>query len=214
MAHLTFRESVNYPPWIGRQYGRSESLRLLIVGRSYYDARYQDSTINDFMQEMIKGRKKDNFFTSLEMILSDRRHWKNAGRGTPVFDRKKFWNSICYHQYLQGILEESWSQPGRSMWKFSQDIFKKVLITLEPDLIVFLGFDIYDNMPTLGGKRGLDFEEAGDTLKSWIFEIGDRPAMACRMMHPRDSAFRMQIWKELYYQFVGDYKNRFGRVSL
>ena len=112
MARYSFREAVNYPPWVGSAYGKKGTRRTLIIGRSYYDTRYGNHNIPSYIQYLIKSGKEDPFFNSIESIISEKQHWKQGRGGTFRLDRKKFWNSTAYHQYLQGILEEAYTKPS------------------------------------------------------------------------------------------------------
>ncbi|MBF9014237.1 MULTISPECIES: hypothetical protein [unclassified Oceanispirochaeta] len=207
MSRVNFRKAVNYPPWIGKNYGSSENIRLLIIGRSYYDARYRDKTIESYISDLIKNKVSDPFYTALELVLSDSSHWK-SGLGTSLkLDRKKFWNSICYHQFLQGILHDGYSDPGREMWKQGQEIYKEVLIALQPDIIVMAGKDVYDNMPTLGGRNGKIYSWQAVNMKTWILNLGATDCQIAGMTNPRDSSFNTDVWKEIYVQFMSDYRN-------
>ncbi len=200
-------QTLNYPPWIGRSYDSKENLRLLIVGRSYYDAKYRDSTLENFISDLSRGRAEDSFFTTIELVLSGRRHWKSGLGGKLKLDRKKFWNSVCFHQYIQGILPDGYSPIERDMWKEAQEIYQDVLMTLQPDLVIMTGEDVFDNMPTLGGRQGKVYSFQGSEMKTWILNPGKAECRIGRMLHPRDTAYNVEVWKELYYQFVSDYRN-------
>lgn len=212
MGRYTFKESVNYPPWVGSSYGAKNTTRILLVGRCYYDARYGNHTIPDYIRTLIKTGKEDPFFNAAEMIISDKQHWKKSFGGKISMDRKKFWNSIAYHQFLQGILEDPYSAPPRQMWKQSQEIFKRVVLSFEPQIIVIFSHEVFDNIPTMGGLTGPDFSYGRDLMKTWDFQIHESPVSICRIMNPRKATFHIESWKNLYHQFLSDYKSRFGKV--
>ena len=212
MARYSFKEAVNYPPWVGSDYGKKGARRTLLIGRSYYDARYGQHNIPGYIQYLIKSGKEDPFFNSLETIVSEKQHWKRSLGGSHKFDRKKFWNSIAYHQYLQGILEEAYTVPTRQMWKEAQETLKRVILSLEPEVIAIFSFDVFDSIPTMGGRRGKDFSYNGDVMSTWEIQVQNKPASICRLMHPRKGNFRLDVWKNLYYQFMGDFKERNGKV--
>lgn len=207
MSRISFTKAVNYPPWIGKNYGSPGQTRLLIIGRSYYDARYRDQTIESYIPDLIRNRVSDPFFSALELVLSDSRHWK-SGLGTSArLDRKKFWHGLAYHQFIQGILNDGYTDPGRAMWKQGQEIFKDVLMALQPDLVVMAGADVFDNMPTLGGHRGKTYSWQGTDMKTWILNPGSADCWIAGISNPRDSRFNTDVWKEIYVQFISDYRN-------
>ena len=162
----------NYPPWIGSQYGSRENIRLMVVGKSYYDARYRDKTITAFIPELIKGRTKDTFFTTLELILAEGRHWKNGFGGRMSLDRKKFWNGLCFHQFIQAILNDGFTPPSKTMWKEGQETFKEVLASLDPQIVVMAGEEIFNHMPTLGGITGKTYSDGREKMRTWILNPG------------------------------------------
>ncbi|MDC7241326.1 MAG: hypothetical protein PQJ50_13295 [Spirochaetales bacterium] len=198
-------QAMNYPPWIGSTYGSKDDLRLLVIGRSYYDARYRDRTITDYISDLSRDRVDDIFFTTLEQVLSGKRHWKSGLGGKLKLDRKKFWNSLCFHQYIQGILPDGYSPVSRQMWKESQEIYKEVILTLRPELVVMTGEDVYDNMPTLGGRQGREYSWQGGRMKTWLLNPGKAECRIARLPHPRDTSFNIEVWKELFFQFATDF---------
>lgn len=208
MSKVKFRKAINYPPWIGKDYGSSHNLKILIIGRSYYDARYRDKTIESYINDLINNKANDTFFTTLELVLSDTSHWRTGFRNTLKLNRKKFWNSLCYHQYIQGILPDGYSTPGKEMWKQGQEVYKDVLLALQPDIVVMVGKDVFNNMPTLGGRNGKRYSRQGVDMKTWVLDMGACECEIAGMAHPRDSDFNMDVWKELYVKFISDYKNR------
>ncbi len=214
MGKYSFREAVNYPPWIGRDYGNNNSRKTLLVGRSYFDARYGNHTIPSYISSLIKSGREDPLFNAMESIVSEKQHWKQSLLGKSGLDRKKFWNSTAYHQFLQGILEEPYSVPSRQMWKESQEIFKHVVASLEPDIIVIFSQEVFDRIPTMGGRNGPEFTHEGETMSTWEFQVKGTDASICSVMNPRKGTFRLSTWKNLYYQFLSDYKDRFGKVYL
>ncbi|MDC7233456.1 MAG: hypothetical protein PQJ58_09490 [Spirochaetales bacterium] len=208
MSKVSFRKAVNYPPWIGKNYASSGDIRLLIVGRSYYDARYRDKTIESYISDLCRNKVSDPFYTALELVLSDSRHWKSGLGSALKLDRKKFWNSVAYHQFLQGILHDAYADPGKDMWNQAQDIYKDILVALQPDLVVMAGKDVFNHMPTLGGQNGKIYSYQGTSMKTWVLNLGATECQIAGMANPRDSNFNTDVWKEIIAQLISDYKNR------
>ena len=212
MAQNILKQALNYPPWKGSSYGSRGNRKILLVGRSYYDARYNNSTIQDYIKTLIKTGKEDLFFNALEKIVSDRQHWKQSF-GKLKLDRKKFWNSLAYHQYLQGILPDSYSTPSKQMWKEAQEIYKQILLTLKPEIVLMFHYEVFDNMPTIGGRLGEEYRSGGETLQTWEARLNGEPLYICRMMSPRQESFHINTWKELYNNFLADYKQEHMGIS-
>ncbi|MDA3955303.1 hypothetical protein [Oceanispirochaeta sp.] len=212
MGRVSFTEAVNYPPWIGSHYGTKDDIRLLVIGRSYYDARYRDKTIEQYITDLIKNKGNDPFFTALEAVLAEGKHWK-SGLGGLKLDRKKFWNSLSYHQFLQGILSDGYSPPDKTMWKQGQEIYKEVLSALRPDIVIMAGTDVFNNMPTLGGRNGRTYSWQDVHMKTWIIPLDGAECQIAGMTSPRDSTYKTEIWKELYLEFISDYKNKHKLTS-
>ncbi len=207
MPQNLFRQQVNYPPWIGSSFSSRGNRRILLVGRSYYDARYENKSIQEYIKYLIKTGKEDLFFNALEAIVSERQHWKQSF-GKYKLDRKKFWNSVAYHQYLQGILPDSYSLPSRQMWKEAQERYKELLDSLKPDIVLIFHFEVFDKMPTIGGHRGEEYHSDGLVMQTWETGREGSPLYVCRMMNPREGTFRVKTWKEMYTSFLGDYKQK------
>ena len=213
MTRYAFKEAVNYPPWIGSSYGTKGSKRILIVGQNYNNARFGNRSISDYIRYLIKTGKEDPFFNPIEYIASSKEHWKQSF-GKVKLDRKKFWNSVSYYQFLQGIQEDPFSDPTRKMWKQGQDIFKKAVLELDPQIILIFSFDVFDNIPTMGGRKGEEFTSGRVSLATWDFQMNGHPSAICRLMNPRKSSFYQRTWKELYDLFLEDYIERYGKVYL
>ncbi len=204
------RYNYNYPPWVGSQYGSGENIKLLVVGKSYFDARYRDKTIDSFISDLIKGRSKDSFYSTLELVLAEGRHWKKGLGGKMSLDRKKFWNGLCFHQFIQAILSDGYTAPGKAMWKEGQEIFKEILLALQPQLVIMAGEEIFNHMPTLGGATGKTYSEGREKMKTWILNSGEAECRIAAIRNPRDGTFDTRTWKSLYQQFLSDYRNDHG----
>jgi hypothetical protein len=49
-------------------------------------------------------------------------------------------------------------------------------------------------------------------MSTWEIQVQNKPVSICRIMHPRKGNFRLDVWKNLFYQFMGDFKERNGKV--
>lgn len=138
-------------PWIGNNYenGGIFNKRILILGESHY------------------GTEKDNWFNENLTILSIQQKIGEA-KGDPTFYKKAFhtnifkafnkkpdtnenkidfWHSVAYFNYVQGSVgEKPRERPEKDDWDLSFPAVKKTLDLLKPEIIVVLGYTLWENI--------------------------------------------------------------------
>lgn len=142
---------LTWKPWIGNNYERGGVFdrRILILGESHY------------------GTENDNWFNENLTILSIQQKIGEA-EGDPTFYKKafhtnifkafnekpdsnenkiEFWHSVAYFNYVQGSVgEKPRERPKKDKWNLSFSSVKKTLDLLKPEIIVVLGYTLWENI--------------------------------------------------------------------
>jgi len=189
---------VNFVPWIGDTYGIKGPFgtkRLLVLGESHYEwckacwkagiERGHDLTCRVIVERILRNDKE-----SIQ-------HWRNieyALQRDPLdgLRRAAFWHGIAYYNFIQktvGFFEGGGRppKPAQEMWDNGERAFKEVIRWLQPDIIVVLGFGLWEKLPDEGVEGKLKpLTAAGKTLErcSYFDVGGNRTVIACRVRHP------------------------------
>ncbi|WP_333880663.1 hypothetical protein [Atlantibacter hermannii] len=66
--------------------------------------------------------------------------------------RREFWNSVAYYNYLQEFLQGSRVAPPAGVWQRSEKAFTEVLAVLAPDLIICFSLRNGNRVRSLAGN--------------------------------------------------------------
>ena len=212
IPQLERTKSVRFRPWIGEGYGKGNELglpaRLLILGESHYKwermPKPQENTVTVVQNYLDKGWGP--FFTRVVHTI-----FKPV---TGVEERKGFFNSIAFCNYVQRILESRDERPTQEMWEEAAAPFRATLECLRPTHIVALGMRNWHNMP---GDDGF-WMDPPEALVSWLQRHGDgswRPkknlgcyrhsegaSIVLAIHHPRSRGFQPGAWNPAVKRFL------------
>ena len=184
----------NQPIWKGQDYkdGGIFGSRILIVGESTYTTNGDDtSQYNVWMaQDHIDGYR-DAFRTKLiRAFLNTDCEQK--------YDIERFWNSVCYLNYIKIPLIGPRIVPEEKMWLENRQPFPSILTELKPNLVVSLGYRMWANWissPPCQMLPGPKIDGAGRSNTYYLVFSGNKHrALAYALKHP-SSGFS---WKKEY----------------
>ncbi len=146
---------ISFSPWIGRDFGVGGvfgTLRVLVVGESHYEwcklcldqkiPRDADLTVYCIAERLVQMGTRG---------LS--RHWgviENAflGAEATLIERRQFWHSIAYYNFLQMIVGDGPRVPVKpSLWSDACVPFLAVVEALRPNLIAVAGRRVWHQLP-------------------------------------------------------------------
>ncbi len=136
------KSTVRFSPWVGLHYEKGyRGLRILMVCESHYaDKQHERPTVTpEIVKTFALGEmhpratgklRRQKHFT---LIMSAVQNVRQRFTGT---QRKEFWNSVAYYNFLQEFLPRSRVAPPPEVWNRSEKAFTEVLTILAPDLII------------------------------------------------------------------------------
>lgn len=200
---LTWSKKVRLVPWVGNNYEKTNP-KLLILGESLYNDSKDRKLVNQYIQDLIDDKWNYSFFTKLQNIFSNPEHWEEVSKTIYQLDVEKFWNDVCFHEFIQYPMEQSKQKVPKHYWEEAHDPFMEVLQQLQPDIVIALGFETYNNLPQ-EGEEGKTIKCKNNSMETWKYNIGDKKITVCKIQHPSSVGFKQQVWIELFGKFLGTY---------
>jgi hypothetical protein len=183
---------IKFKPWVGSKYQNSSfGIKILVLGESMYQWK-EDEPINDQtnlisenIQEQIDGDWTSKFWTNIAIAF--------LGESPTLAEKGEFWNSVAFYNYVQeSVGFGARVRPSEEKWSNGKEAFQQVLNSLQPDLIVVLGYELWDQIPDFSGKSGPIIE--GDLkLSTWWYPLQNKHCLAIGIKHP-SAGFNGRTW--------------------
>lgn len=136
------KSTVRFTPWVGAHYERGFcGLRILLVCESHYGGKEHErpTVTSEIVKALALGerhpqatkklRRHPHFTKIMAAVQNVRQSLSNA-------QRRDFWGSVAYYNFLQEFLRDSRVPPPPGAWERGKRPFVEVLDVLSPDLIV------------------------------------------------------------------------------
>jgi hypothetical protein len=134
-------DGLKWLPWIGQQYDSlDQNNKILIVGETHYhdedepsrlkheDINFTRLAVDDF--GIHRNRyNKINMYSNLHRALF----------GSSEFDSNKFWNTVCFYNFIQRPMITNKMRPTPTEFSFGWKIFFEVIKVLKPKTCLMLG---------------------------------------------------------------------------
>lgn len=167
-------EGVFFLPWIGEHYdANSEEPRLLILGESHYSQPEEETPdlTRACVREHANREWNHRFFTMLTQLVSGEDHWD--------IDRVQFWNRVCFYNYVQRSVGDSWGiAPDCDAYSRDERAFRAVISSLRPTRVLVCSWRLWEQLP-------------GQLFDRQLVSIADR--FQVRQMTTNPSALAMGI---------------------
>lgn len=138
------KTSVRFAPWVGSHYARGlDGLRVLLVCESHYgDKKHERPTATpEIVKALALGQthplatrklgRHPHFAKIMSAVQNTRRRFSSA-------EKRDFWNSVAYYNFLQEFIRDTRVHPTQDAWERGASAFSEVLDALAPELIVCL----------------------------------------------------------------------------
>ena len=141
--------SIIFEPWTGKYYRANNrfNIRILVLGESHYgDESETRSTITSEVVQSLAQNERHAFFTKVSKVLL------GLGRNTWIDDeaRGQVWEHIAFYNFIQGFVStDPRVRPTTEMWKNAKTPFLQVVQELQPKLILVLGKELGNNLPSV-----------------------------------------------------------------
>jgi hypothetical protein len=185
-------KNVKFKPWIGSRYQEAPlGRKVLVLGESHYDWD-SDEPINDdsdvtnkVIQEQLVGGYTKAFWTHIVKTFLNHK---------PSLDEKRaFWHSVAFYNYIQSSAGFGPRVPPSSeQFVKSEPAFFEVLQSLQPRLMVVLGYRLWGRLPTTNFEEAPEIPEADHVGTGRYHYLGGSCLAIC-LKHP-SSGFNGLDW--------------------
>ena len=188
-----------FRPWQGVTYG-STDVRLLILGESHYGTNppMREWTV-DVVTRYIRNEPHEPWFRTFTNITQVVR-----GRRYSEIDRKEFWNSVSFYNYVQEVAAEfaRGRRPTLEMFVRSQGAFQEVISEPKPTHILAMGVHLWRNMPPSdSAHEPLECQEEKSDCRYYATADSGHRALAIGIKHP-SAGFSARAWYPLVRGFL------------
>jgi hypothetical protein len=186
---------IKFLPWVGSEYTKGfNGRKTLILGESHYYwdesnpiAKQRRITIECIEEQIEEGYRKA-FWTKLASAM--------IGKSPTKGDKASFWHSVAFYNYVQASAGTGPRiRPKKESWDISVSPFQIVVDELCPDIIVVLGYRLWDMLPNLSGHEGPPIE-GSSASNPWFYPHKSGQAMAFSIKHP-SSSFSWEEWHRI-----------------
>lgn len=192
-----FASSMRWLPWVGANYGNNElyrDKRILVVGDSHYEwcARCSDEHRDRPADLTCRVVAEHITRPAAESI----QHWRNieyalrGGIKLEGHDRRRFWHSIAYYNYIQEIVGyvpagRRAPKPRKRMYEAAKPVFMRVIESLTPHFVIVLGLGMWTRLPDEGPQGALpSLQVGGREIRRCKYSLGEHTVLACSVRHP------------------------------
>ena len=217
-----------FEPWVGPKYNAGiGGHKVMILGESHWHDCQEDENCQD--AESAAERHRTLTMATVE-------HWKDNPHSSPVshavpklfgLQKAEFWESVVFYNYLQTFAGTGAKQrPTAEQWDApdSAVAFQQVLDQFEPDRILVLGKQTWQNMPSntellhqaplpeqrLRLRNNIGDHSPGDEVGYWYFTDKGKRALTMPIIHPAAVGFRTSDWT----QSISDWMQMPGELRL
>ena len=191
-----------FQPWVGTEYksGGVYGKKVLVLGESHYGDSPDSTddtigTIKEFVYEYW-GAPYQQTFLCFERAL--------AGRELNQEEREQLWNSIMFYNYFQKSTTGPRTEPDMTAQKESEEAFRELLESYQPDAIIVWGQRLYNILPAWDGTES-SIEVDGDSCPVWYYPIKGKSIPAMRVYHPSAPAGKnWELWHQFHKAFIGE----------
>jgi len=168
-----------FDPSIGKNYGTPTipEIRINVLGEAHHGD--LKNLHRNFTREMVKlygQQKRLSFFTKVWKLICG------------AVNRAEFWENIAFYNYIQTFPGPSARiRPTTTMWEDAIDPFLKTVEELKPQLLVILGHELYNHVPT---------------------SILPKDLVICPVQHPSSWGFRYCEWQPRVQEAINEALSR------
>ena len=203
---------VNFQPWVGENYesGGIFKQKILVLGESHYCAK-EEGCLGVLPEECPMHCPK----LTIDVVLQYLNEYDGRGSqqtclcferavmGKVLSDeeKKNFWDSIVFYNYVQTTcLDETRKTPTAEHYRSSEDAFRELLETYQPDKIIVWGQRLYNSLPNWDGYAGEVKISNGDVTDVWHYNINGRDVPAMKIYHPSSPLGKAWEYRHEFYE--------------
>lgn len=190
-------------PWVGSQFKNPNNKfggrKILIVGESHYsDNESIGQAIPDITEATIKSYIKGAsipFFTKIVTFLTgvpaSENNWS---------DIRNTWEHLAFYNYIPVVAAAGPREFDRRLWALGEVEYLTVLSEVAPDLIVVLGFRLWDN----AYHRHTDGNISPGDRENNVFDTvaGEKRIRTIKLVHPSSTRFSGVRLNKIYGSII------------
>ena len=200
-----YSKNVKLVPWVGKEYEKTNP-KIMILGMSIYDSENNSrKVLHSYIESLIREEWSYAFFTKIQNMFSNDRHWDFISEDNYKLNNELFWNDFCFYEYIQERMNCPKEQTPIEYWKQAEKPFFEVLEKLFPDIVLCLGYEVYNNLPNEGSYYK-QFKYSNLAMDTWKYQIKKKEIIVCQIQHPSSVGFNQQKWGVLVEKFIADIK--------
>lgn len=212
--------NIFFDPWIGENYGTDQAhfnKKILILGNSHYcddciDCGNRDlkpecteftkTVVKDYLDPSHVASWKKTFSTFINSMF---------GRSVSDLERKDFFDSVAFYNYLQVAAGEDAYSTGNYNFAESRHLnaFYEVLNNVEPDVVISWGSKVWDTLPDAWNDYG-EADKGNDIVigdqifnKYYTYPYNNRKILLIGVRHPSvgySTEFHHAIFSDLIFE--------------
>ena len=209
---------INFKPWVGKNYDKGiNGKKVLVLGESHYCspiekrncmgkictqqnvsncANFTIKVVGDYVNHY-SGEKYEQTFLCFERAV--------ANRELSQTEREEFWNSVMFYNYLQYAMDAPNQQPSATQWKMwaqSEEAFRELLETYEPDKIIVWGQRLFNALPEWDSTKDMLIATDGQQTPLRIYNFNSKKIPAMQVYHPSMPNGKARSWHVFYEAFL------------
>ena len=185
--------AVFFKPWIGADYKTATKFgkRVMILGEAHYQWEKETTPYPDLtctaISDQVNAVYTYAFWTRVAGAF--------LGHKPVIAEKQDFWRSVAFYNYIQ----ESAGfgprvRPKPEMWTKSKAGFAEVLHEHAPQVLIVLGYQLWNNLPDLEGAWDKPITGAPQT-QTWRYPLSKGGScLAYGIKHP-SSGFTGSEWQ-------------------
>jgi uracil-DNA glycosylase len=115
-----------------------------------------------------------------------------------------FWERITFYEYIQDVIDKARTRPTAKQWQKAKIPFITIINNLDPDIIVCLGKELFNNLPE-AGREGQTVKNNSGQMHTWVYNYTGKDCIVCSLPHPSSFGFQKKVWTKIYEKFYKDW---------
>jgi hypothetical protein len=186
-------------PWVQREFYGKDGFPTFVLGESSFTkgkhGKRGDPLPPDWNQRIISSfleNGNDNTIKRMMDVFYD----------APPLDReehRKFWQSTVFANFIQTDMGEPGTPKTSEDWDGGKPVFHRYLRELQPQFILAVGFELWDNLPSEGRQEhhfGVRPPKGptGKERPCLLYPNGNGQSFVCGIRHT-SQGFSPKIWR-------------------
>lgn len=186
--------AIKFRPWRGARYAEGFlGRRVLILGESHYHDLGDRIDDNPDITRQVVELQFDGSGTTYSFFTHIAKTFVGPDLYLDAAAKAAFWNQVAFYNYVQqSVGVGARVRPTDALWASGEAPFFEVLDELKPEVIVALGYELWNNLPNTG-RTG---PQLADQVRprTWIYPHAGGSSLAYGVIHPSSGGYSSTEW--------------------